>query len=200
MFLPLPNHPSRCSEQLQKHILPIRSGMSRKDLVVVSIMPCLAKKYECQRDEFSTITTGMLTFQFPHGNWPHSSNRPISISIILKRVILIHPLGESTGAGVIFGATGGVIEAAVRTAYEFHTGKKLERLDFTELRGMEGVREATIDFDGLPLRSELLMDWEMPGSFSTMSDQVNRNSMPSKSWPARVDVSAEADNLASWQF
>jgi len=53
---------------------------------------------------------------------------------------------------VIFGTTGGVIEAAVRTAYEIQTGKKLERVDFTELRGLEGVREATIDFDGLPIR------------------------------------------------
>ncbi|MCK7536184.1 MAG: hypothetical protein MZV63_36945 [Marinilabiliales bacterium] len=61
------------------------------------------------------------------------------------------PLGESTGAGVIFGATGGVIEAACRTAYELYTGKKLDRIDFTELRGLEGVRSATIDFDGLPL-------------------------------------------------
>ena len=62
------------------------------------------------------------------------------------------PLGESTGAGVIFGTTGGVIEAAVRTAYELHTGKDLPMLDFDELRGMQGLREATIDFDGLPLR------------------------------------------------
>jgi len=62
------------------------------------------------------------------------------------------PMGESTGAGVIFGTTGGVIEAAVRTAYELHTGKELPRLDFEELRGMKGLREATIDFGGLPLR------------------------------------------------
>ncbi len=56
------------------------------------------------------------------------------------------PMGESTGAGVIFGTTGGVIEAAVRTAYELYTGKSLQRLDFHELRGMEGIRQATIDF------------------------------------------------------
>ena len=60
-------------------------------------------------------------------------------------------MGESTGAGVIFGATGGVIEAACRTAYELYTGKKLEKIDFAELRGLEGVRSATIDFDGLAL-------------------------------------------------
>jgi len=53
---------------------------------------------------------------------------------------------------VIFGTTGGVIEAAVRTAYELHTKKTLPKIDFEQLRGMEGVREATIDFDGLPIR------------------------------------------------
>ncbi len=58
------------------------------------------------------------------------------------------PLGESTGAAVIFGATGGVIEAAVRTAYELFTKKKLEKIDFTELRGLEGIRTASIDFNG----------------------------------------------------
>ena len=60
--------------------------------------------------------------------------------------------------------TGGVIEAAVRTAYELYTGKKLEKVDFTELRGLEGVREATIDFNGTPIKSELLMAWEMHGN------------------------------------
>jgi NADP-reducing hydrogenase subunit HndD len=61
------------------------------------------------------------------------------------------PMGESTGAAVIFGATGGVIEAAVRTAYELHTGLKLNKIDFEELRGLEGIRTATIDFNGTPI-------------------------------------------------
>ena len=61
------------------------------------------------------------------------------------------PLGESTGAAVIFGTTGGVIEAAVRTAYEVITKKQLPKIDFEELRGLEGVRSATIDVDGLKL-------------------------------------------------
>ncbi len=127
-------------------------GISRKDLVVVSIMPCLAKKYECQREEFSTDNNRDVDFSI--------STRELAAFIKQANIDLNNlpdgdfdnPLGESTGAGVIFGATGGVIEAAVRTAYELQTGKKLERLDFTELRGLEGVREATIDFDGLPLR------------------------------------------------
>ncbi len=124
----------------------------REDMVVVSVMPCLAKKYECQRDEFSTdgnpdvdysITTREMAQLIKRANIEFNS---------LPDEDFDNPMGESTGAGVIFGTTGGVIEAAVRTAYEVHTKKKLERLDFEELRGMEGIREATIDFDGLPIR------------------------------------------------
>jgi NADP-reducing hydrogenase subunit HndD len=119
--------------------------------VVVSIMPCLAKKYECQRDEFAVDNNPDVDFSI--------STRELAAFIKQANIDLNSlededfdsPLGESTGAGVIFGATGGVIEAACRTAYEVFTGKKLEKLDFTELRGMEGVRSATIDFNGLPV-------------------------------------------------
>ncbi|HEX2920014.1 MAG TPA: NADH-dependent [FeFe] hydrogenase, group A6 [Bacteroidales bacterium] len=125
--------------------------VNRKDLVVVSIMPCLAKKYECQRDEFAVDNNPDVDYSI--------STRELAAFIKQANIDLNNledeefdtPLGESTGAGVIFGATGGVIEAACRTAYEIYTGKKLERIDFTELRGMDGVRSATIDFDGLPL-------------------------------------------------
>lgn len=127
-------------------------GKKREDLVVVSVMPCLAKKYECQRDEFK-----------------HEGNPDVDLSLSTRELANLikqfninfmdlpdedfdRPLGESTGAGVIFGATGGVIEAAVRTAYELHTKKALPRIDFSELRGMDGIRSATIDFDGLPIR------------------------------------------------
>ncbi|MCX6334201.1 MAG: NADH-dependent [FeFe] hydrogenase, group A6 [Bacteroidia bacterium] len=126
-------------------------GINRKDMVVVSIMPCLAKKYECQRPEFSVDNNPDVDFSI--------STRELAAFIkqanidlkTLKDEEFDAPLGESSGAGVIFGTTGGVIEAAVRTAYEVHTGKKLERVDFTELRGLEGVRSATIDFNGLPI-------------------------------------------------
>jgi NADP-reducing hydrogenase subunit HndD len=125
--------------------------VNRKDMVVVSIMPCLAKKYECQRPEFSVDGNRDVDFSI--------STRELAAFIKQANIDLNNlededyddPLGESTGAGVIFGATGGVIEAACRTAYEVYTGKKLDRLDFKELRGLEGVRSATIDFNGLPL-------------------------------------------------
>ncbi|HSV87858.1 MAG TPA: iron hydrogenase small subunit, partial [Bacteroidales bacterium] len=61
------------------------------------------------------------------------------------------PLGESTGAAVIFGTTGGVIEAAVRTAYEQHTKKTLEKVDFEQLRGFEGIRGAKVNFGGVEI-------------------------------------------------
>ena len=127
-------------------------GIKREDLVVVSIMPCVAKKYECGRDEFKTndnpdvdhaITTRELAALIKLSNIDFTA---------LPNEDFDNPLGESTGAGVIFGTTGGVIEAAVRTAYEVHTKKELAKLDFEELRGMEGIREATIDFDGLPIK------------------------------------------------
>jgi len=126
-------------------------NINREDLVVVSIMPCVAKKYECGRDEFKVdgnpdvdhvLTTRELAALIRLSNIEFKS---------LPNDDFDRPLGESTGAGVIFGTTGGVIEAAVRTAYEIHTGKELPKIDFEELRGMEGLRKATIDFGGLPL-------------------------------------------------
>ena len=129
-----------------------RIGVERKDLVVVSIMPCLAKKYECQRDEFSVDGNPDVDFSI--------STRELAAFIKQANIDFLNlpegdfddPLGESSGAGVIFGNTGGVIEAACRTAYELHTGKTLEKVEFEALRGMEGIRSATVDFDGLPLR------------------------------------------------
>lgn len=127
-------------------------GVKREDLVVVSIMPCIAKKYECGRDEFKVdgnpdvdhvITTRELAALIKLSSIDFNS---------LPNEEFDNPMGESSGAGVIFGTTGGVIEAAVRTAYEIYTKKELPRLDFDELRGMEGIREATIDFDGLPIK------------------------------------------------
>lgn len=117
-------------------------------IVVVSIMPCLAKKYEAARDELShdglqdvdyVITTRELAMMI----------RETGISFRdLPEEEFDHPLGESTGAGVIFGTTGGVIEAALRTAHEWLTGKPLEQVDFHQLRGFSGVREAEVDING----------------------------------------------------
>lgn len=144
--------PQQMFGAIAKSYFAEKKGIDRNDLVVVSIMPCLAKKYECQRDEFAVNGNQDVDFSI--------STRELAAFIKQANIDLKTladddfdaPLGESTGAAVIFGTTGGVIEAACRTAYEIFTGKKLERIDFTELRGMEGVRSATIDFNGTPIK------------------------------------------------
>ena len=128
-----------------------KMGIPREDLIVVSIMPCVAKKGECQRDEFKVDGNPDVDYAL--------TTRELAELIRLLGVEFKNlpesdfdrPLGESTGAGVIFGATGGVIEAATRTAYELYTHKTLEKVEFNELRGLSGVREATVDFDGTPI-------------------------------------------------
>jgi NADP-reducing hydrogenase subunit HndD len=143
--------PQQMFGSIAKTYFAEKMGIKREDLVVVSIMPCVAKKYECGRDEFKVngnpdvdyaITTRELAslIKLANINFSRLSNDDFD-----------QPLGESTGAGVIFGTTGGVIEAAVRTAYELYTKKPLPKIDFNELRGMEGIRQATIDFDGFPI-------------------------------------------------
>lgn len=126
--------------------------VKRQDLVVVSIMPCLAKKYECTRDEFKVDGNPDVDYSVSTRELAHLIKQANIDFHSLPDEDFDRPLGESTGAGVIFGTTGGVIEAAVRTAFELFTEKKLERVDFKELRGMDGIREATIDFDGLPIK------------------------------------------------
>jgi NADP-reducing hydrogenase subunit HndD len=127
-------------------------GIKRENLVVVSIMPCLAKKYECQRDEFATNGNPDVDFAVSTRELAHLIKQANIDFNILPDEDFDRPMGESTGAGVIFGTTGGVIEAAARTAYEIFTGKTLEKVDFKQLRGMEWIREATVDFDGTPIR------------------------------------------------
>lgn len=144
--------PQQMFGAVAKNYLTTKLGIKREDMIVVSIMPCVAKKFESQRDEFKengnpdvdySLTTRELAELIRQFNIDFKT---------LPIEDFDNPLGESTGAGVIFGATGGVIEAATRTAYELFTGKKLEKVDFTELRGLEGVREATVDFNGTPIK------------------------------------------------
>jgi NADP-reducing hydrogenase subunit HndD len=119
-------------------------GIPRDKLVVVSVMPCLAKKYERARPEFSVdgnpdvdivISTRELARLIKRMNIDFAS---------LPDEDFDAPLGESTGAAPIFGVTGGVIEAALRTAYELATGETLQKVDFEDVRGMDGVKVATV--------------------------------------------------------
>lgn len=140
--------PQQMFGAVAKTYLADKLGIKREDMIVVSVMPCLAKKYECQRDEFKVDGNPDVDFSI--------STRELAALIktanidfkALPEEDFDHPLGESTGAAVIFGATGGVIEAAVRTAYELFTGLKLQKIDFQELRGLDGIRMASIDFNG----------------------------------------------------
>ncbi len=154
----LRQYPSTCKSPAQmfgtlaKSYWAEKIGIPRENISVISIMPCVAKKYECARDEFiydgipdvdCSITTlelaemirskGIDFAQLPNGEFDN-------------------PLGDATGAGHIFGTTGGVTEAVLRTAYEHFTGKQLPQLEFTQVRGMDGIREATIDMDGFELK------------------------------------------------
>ena len=144
--------PQQMFGAIAKNYFARQLGIDRRDLVVVSVMPCVAKKAEAARPEFScdgdpdvniSITTRELARMIRFANMDFAA---------LEESDFDRPLGESTGAGVIFGATGGVIEAAVRTAYEIQTQKPLDRIDFTELRGTGGIRSATVDIDGTPVK------------------------------------------------
>lgn len=129
-----------------------KMGIKRENLIVVSVMPCLAKKFECERDEFKTNGEPDVNYSV--------STRELAALIKQTNINFMQlededfdaPLGESTGAAVIFGATGGVMEAALRTAYEIHTGKTLDNVDFEGVRGIENLKEATIDVDGFELK------------------------------------------------
>jgi NADP-reducing hydrogenase subunit HndD len=127
-------------------------GIPREKMVVVSIMPCLAKKYECARPEFSvdgnpdvdiSITTREL------GDLIKAMNIDFPV---LPDEDFDAPLGESSGAAPIFGATGGVLEAALRTAYELATNTPLPSVDFQTVRGIEGLRTAKVQIGANTLR------------------------------------------------
>ncbi|MBR6306438.1 MAG: [Bacteroidales bacterium] len=124
-------------------------GVTRDKLVCVSVMPCVAKKYETGREEFKVDGTPDVDYSLT----TRELARLIKICNIdfanLPEAEFDSPLGASTGAAVIFGATGGVMEAALRTAVEVLTGKTLPRIDFEEVRGLEGIREAVVPVPGV---------------------------------------------------
>lgn len=144
--------PMQMFATIAKDIWAKEKGYKRSEVVSVAIMPCVAKKYEAARDEFSrgdnydtdyVITTRELIRIFKESN------------IDLKEVHdeeMDSPLAEYSGAGVIFGRTGGVIEAATRTAIEKMTGERVENIDFEALRGWEGFRSCELNVAGMELK------------------------------------------------
>ena len=127
-------------------------GVKPEDIFHVSIMPCTAKKDDIEREQM--LLNGVKTTDVV------LTTRELAKLIKMKNIPFFSlpdenyddPLGESTGAGILFGVTGGVMEAALRTAYEVVTGEELPKLDFNEVRGLEGIREAEIDIAGQKIK------------------------------------------------
>jgi iron-only hydrogenase group A len=166
-----------------------KMGIDPRKMVVVSIMPCTAKKYEARRPEMMSafehwkekrawsgadafydvdyvLTTRELARMFQESGVQFAT---------LPSEEFDHPLGESTGAAVIFGSTGGVMEAALRTAYEVVTGDALTDLNFTAVRGMDGIREAEVDLKGTRLKVAVA---HTLGNARKLLEQIERGESP----------------------
>ncbi len=129
-----------------------KMGIDPKDIVVVGIMPCTAKKFETKRENQSASGYPDVDYSLT----TRELGRMIeSAGIFFKHLPdeeFDNPLGDSTGAAVIFGATGGVMEAALRTAVEKLSGEELKSLDFTEVRGTDGIKEASYTVNGMEIK------------------------------------------------
>jgi NADH-quinone oxidoreductase subunit G len=144
--------PQQMLGSLLKEVLPERLGLNRRNLVVVSIMPCTAKKFEARRAELAkdgipdvdnVLTTVELARMILSTGLRFHDLEPESFDM---------PFGFTTGAGVLFGSSGGVTEAVLRYAAEKLEGKPLLKVDFEEVRGEGGLREAVVDAGGHELR------------------------------------------------
>ncbi len=144
--------PQQMFGALAKEVLPARLGVPREKLKVVAIMPCTAKKYEAglakfqhdgQRDVDNVLTTVELARMILSAGIRFNDLEPSSFDM---------PFGFTTGAGVLFGGSGGVTEAVLRFAAEKVTGKPLGNVDFHQVRGEDGVRSATVSLGGTPLK------------------------------------------------
>lgn len=141
--------PQQMFGALAKTYYAEKDNIDPEKIVVVSVMPCTAKKFECERPEltdsgFQDVDYVLTTREAA------SMMKEAGIDLTkLPDSEFDHPLGMSTGAAVIFGNTGGVMEAALRTAYAILAGHELDNVNITAVRGMEGVREAVIDVDNV---------------------------------------------------
>ncbi len=129
-----------------------KMGIDPKDLVVVSIMPCTAKKFETGRDNESAAGVPDVDIALTTRELARMIQRAGLDFANLPDEDFDAPLGITTGAGAIFGATGGVMEAALRTAVEKLTGEELQKLEFTEVRGTAGIKEASYNVGGMDVK------------------------------------------------
>ncbi|WP_288980248.1 NADH-dependent [FeFe] hydrogenase, group A6 [uncultured Parvimonas sp.] len=156
------NIPSTCKSPhemfgaVAKSYFAEKHNIDPSKIVVVSIMPCIAKKYEAARPELSNeghsdvdyvLSTRELAYMIKDRSMDFP-NLPVSE--------FDNPLGESSGAGVIFGSTGGVMEAALRTAYNIITGEDLQELEYHELKGLKGFKEAELEIAGRKVRAAVV--------------------------------------------
>ncbi|HPD34096.1 MAG TPA: NADH-dependent [FeFe] hydrogenase, group A6 [Candidatus Kapabacteria bacterium] len=127
------------------------ANIDPKDIVSVSLMPCTAKKYECNRPEMNSSGLKDVDFALTTRELAQMIKEAGIYLPELPKSTFDEPFGEASGAGLIFGATGGVMEAALRTAYELVTGRPVpfENLDITPCRGMEGVRQASVHLENV---------------------------------------------------
>lgn len=140
--------PQQMMGSVIKNYYAPKNDIPRKNIVSVSVMPCSAKKFEAGRPEFGDDVDVVITTQelgrmirmagIDFERLPDSEFDPL--------------LGDSTGAGVIFGVTGGVMEAALRTVYEVLTKESLDKIEFEDIRGMEGIKEATIKINDMDVK------------------------------------------------
>lgn len=129
-----------------------KMGIDPKDIVSVSVMPCTAKKFEIGREDQSAADVPDVDIAI--------TTRELSRMIMRAGINFAYlpdeefdsPLGEDTGAAVIFGATGGVMEAALRTANDWLTGKDNTDIDFTAVRGTQGLKQATVNINGSDIK------------------------------------------------
>jgi NADH-quinone oxidoreductase subunit G len=144
--------PQQMFGSLAREVLPKMLNVKPENLVIVSIMPCTAKKFEARRPEFThdglkdvdyVLTTQELSLMIEASGLRFEEPEPDSLD---------PPMGIKTGAGGIFGTTGGVTEAVLRFAVEKVTGRKLENVDFHAVRGEGGLREATLNIEGKDVR------------------------------------------------
>ena len=129
-----------------------KMGIDPAKIVCVGVMPCTAKKFEVTRDQSAVPGVPDVDISITTRELARMIKRNDIDFAALPDGEFDDPLGESTGAAVIFGATGGVMEAALRTAVEVITGEELKAVDFTEVRGMQGIKEATYNVGGLEVK------------------------------------------------
>ncbi len=129
-----------------------KNGIDPKDIVSVSVMPCTAKKFEIGRDDEAAAGVADVDISITTRELARMIDRAGLRFTALPDEEFDMPLGEDTGAAVIFGATGGVMEAALRTANDVLTGKDNGAVDFEEVRGMDGLKEATYTIAGLEIK------------------------------------------------